>query len=83
MNERLRIGESTPIPDIVLEEFARTSERILQRARAENRLIDNPSTEELRRLTAREPGIKETMYGSFIAESEPNSRAAMFTKKQC
>jgi len=80
MNERLRIGESTPIPDIVLEEFARTSERILQRARAENRLIDNPSTEELRRLTAREPGIKETMYGSFIAESEPNSRAAMFTK---
>ena len=80
MNERLRIGESTPIPDIVLEEFARTSERILQRARAENRLIDNLSTEELRRLTAREPGIKETMYGSFIAESEPNSRAAMFTK---
>ena len=80
MNERLRIGESTPIPDIVLEEFARTPERILQRARAENRLIDNPSTEELRRLTAREPGIKETMYGSFIAESEPNSRAAMFTK---
>jgi len=80
MNERLRIGESTPIPDIVLEEFARTPERILQRARAENRLIDNPSIEELRRLTAREPGIKETMYGSFIAESEPNSRAAMFTK---
>lgn len=63
-----------------LEEFAKTTDRIRRKAIEENRLIDNPSDEELRLLVENEPGIKKTVYGNFIAESEPTSRAAMFTK---
>ncbi len=63
-----------------LEEFVRTAERIRQKAIAENRLLDNPSVEELRALVARQPGVKKTIYDNFVAESEPTSRAAMFTQ---
>ena len=63
-----------------LEEFVRTTERIVEKARKENRLLENPSDEKLRLLVEKEPGIQKTIYGNFVAESEPTSRAALFTK---
>jgi len=72
MNERLR-EESIPTPEIVLEEFAKTPERILQRARLENRLIDNPSGGELRSLTAVEPGIKKLNMGALLPKVNPTA----------
>ncbi len=63
-----------------LEQFVQTAERVRKKAIGENRLLDNPSDEELRLLLEKEPGIKKTTYGNFIAESEPTSRSAMFTK---
>ncbi|MEM2875900.1 MAG: phosphoenolpyruvate carboxykinase (ATP), partial [Candidatus Bathyarchaeia archaeon] len=65
---------------IDLEEFARVSKRIWERAKKEGRLIENPSDEELKRLMEKEPCVKKTKYGNYVAESEPTSRAAMFTK---
>ena len=63
-----------------LNQFVETAERIRAKGIAENRLTDNPSDEELRRILEREPGIKKTIYDNFVAESEPTSRSAMFTK---
>jgi phosphoenolpyruvate carboxykinase (ATP) len=63
-----------------LEQFSQTSARIRKKAIEEKRLINNPSNGELRLLVENEPGIRQTMYGNFVAESEPSSRAAMFTK---
>ncbi|MFC2062587.1 phosphoenolpyruvate carboxykinase (ATP) [Chloroflexota bacterium] len=63
-----------------LELFCQTANRIYEKALAEDRLTDNPSEEELRRILEREPGIKKTVYGNFAAESDPTSRSAMFTK---
>lgn len=63
-----------------LEEFARTIDRIREKAREEKRLFENPSDEELRRLVEKEPRIRKTIYGNFVAESEPTSRSAMFTR---
>jgi phosphoenolpyruvate carboxykinase (ATP) len=63
-----------------LKQFVITANRIWQRAREENRLTHNPSDEELRKLVAREPGVRKTIYGNFVAQSEPTSRSAMFTK---
>jgi len=63
-----------------LQEFAKTNARIRKSALEENRLMDNPSVSELRRMTENESGIKNTKYGNFVAESEPTSRAAQFTQ---
>lgn len=63
-----------------LERFAETADRIRRKALAENRLLDNPSDEELRALVEREPRIRKTIYDNFVAESEPTSRSQMFTK---
>jgi phosphoenolpyruvate carboxykinase (ATP) len=63
-----------------LEQFTQTAISIRKKAIEENRLIDNPSDKELSALVEKEPGIKKTIYGNFVAESEPTSRAAMFTK---
>ncbi len=63
-----------------LRMFVETAERIRRNAAKENRLIDNPSDAELRALVENEPGVKKTIYGNFVAESEPTSRAAMFTE---
>ena len=63
-----------------LEKFAQTADGIREKALKENRLLDNPSDEELRALVEKEPGAKKTIYGSLVAESEPTSRAAPFTK---
>jgi len=68
------------MPKFNLEEFAETVDRIRRKAIEENRLLDNPSDEELRRLVEKEPGVRKTVYGNYVAESEPTSRSAMFTK---
>jgi phosphoenolpyruvate carboxykinase (ATP) len=63
-----------------LEEFARTAERIREKALKENRLLDNPSDEVLRGLVEKEESVIRTIYNNFVAESEPTSRSQMFTK---
>ena len=63
-----------------LERFVITADRIWQKAREEKRLTHNPSDEELRRLVGKQPGVRRTIYGNFVARSEPTSRSAMFTK---
>ena len=65
---------------INLERFAETADRIREKARAENRLLDNPPDEELRALVKKQPGAKRTLYQNYVAESEPTSRAQKFTK---
>jgi phosphoenolpyruvate carboxykinase (ATP) len=63
-----------------LDAFIQTADRIREKAREEGRLLDNPSDPELRRLVGKEPGVRKTIYGNFVAESDPTSRSAMFTK---
>lgn len=63
-----------------LEQFAVTANGIWQKAREENRLTHDPSDKELRGLVEKEPGVRKTMYGNFVAQSEPTSRSAMLTK---
>jgi phosphoenolpyruvate carboxykinase (ATP) len=63
-----------------LEQFAITANRVWQKAREENRLAHNPSDEELRRLVEKQPRVRKTRYGNYVAQSEPTSRSAMFTK---
>jgi len=63
-----------------LHEFERTAHRIREKAKAEGRLTDNPDERQLRAILARQPGIRRTRYGNYVAESEPTSRSAMFTK---
>ena len=65
---------------IFLEEFSKTVKRIRKKAKEENQLTINPSEDELRLLVEKEPGVKKTRYGNFVAESGPTSRAAKFTK---
>lgn len=64
----------------ILEKFAETAERIREKAKAEGRLLENPSEEVLRALTEREPSVKKTIYSNYVADSEPTSRSQMFTK---
>ncbi len=63
-----------------LEQFFTTADRIWQKAREDKRLTHNPSDEELRKLVEKEPGVRKTLYENFVAQSEPTSRSAMFTK---
>jgi phosphoenolpyruvate carboxykinase (ATP) len=63
-----------------LEQFIMTANRIWQKAMDERRLTHNPCDGELRRLVEKQPGIRKTIYGNFVAHSEPTSRSAMFTK---
>ncbi|MBI2980227.1 MAG: phosphoenolpyruvate carboxykinase (ATP) [Chloroflexi bacterium] len=63
-----------------LNAFVQTADRVRQRAIKENRLSDNPSDDELRLLLEKQPGVRKTIYDNFVAESEPTSRSAMFTK---
>jgi phosphoenolpyruvate carboxykinase (ATP) len=65
---------------IDLEEFARTIDRVREKAIAENRLLDNPSDEELRVLVEKQEGVVKTIYHNYVAESEPTSRSQAFTK---
>ncbi len=68
------------MPRLNLEEFAGTVERIRTTAFEEGRLNHNPPNDELVRIAEREPNVRRTGYGSLVAQSEPMSRAAAFTK---
>jgi len=63
-----------------INEFLKTAEKITAKATAEGRLIDNPDRAGLRKLVMQEEGVVRTIYDSFVAESEPTSRAQIFTK---
>lgn len=63
-----------------LQLFSKTVNIILEKAIRENRLLNNPSDDQLRLLLEKEPGVKKTLYGNYVAESDPTSRAAMFTE---
>ena len=67
-------------PKFNLEEFARTAERVREKAKAEGRLLDNPSDAVLRDLVSKEERVVKTIYNNFVAESEPTSRSQQFTK---
>ncbi len=60
--------------------FAETAQRIFQKALAEKRLLHNPEADELKRMVEKESGIMVSSFGSFCVDSEPNSRAAKFSK---
>ena len=68
------------MPEFDLKQFVETADRIRQKAIEEGRLTDNPSVEVMRQLVENQPGVRKTKYGNFVAESEPTSRSAMFTK---
>jgi phosphoenolpyruvate carboxykinase (ATP) len=68
------------VSEFNLTQFVDTADKIREKAIAENRLTDNPSVEVMRQLIEKQPGAKKTIYGNFVAESEPTSRSAMFTK---
>ena len=63
-----------------LQQFEQTADRVIKRATEEHRLRNNPSPNDLRLLVRNEPDIRKTIYGNFAAQSEPTSRAAMFTR---
>ncbi|MCX6721855.1 MAG: phosphoenolpyruvate carboxykinase [Candidatus Staskawiczbacteria bacterium] len=63
-----------------LNDFLTTVNRIRSRAIARGMLVVNPTNDELRAIVAKQPGVKKTRYESFVAESGPSSRAAMFTR---
>ena len=68
------------MPKFDPQNFAQTIERIRTKALAEGRLLLNPDDEKLEQLAEKEPDVRRTRYGSLVAESEPTSRAAMFTR---
>ncbi|MBN2186765.1 MAG: phosphoenolpyruvate carboxykinase (ATP) [Dehalococcoidia bacterium] len=68
------------MPKFDLKQFAQTVGKIREKAITEGRLINNPSVEQLKSIVEDEPGVRKTIYGNFAAESEPSSRAAMFTE---
>jgi len=63
-----------------LKQFIITADSIWQKALEEKRLTHNPLDEELRKLVEKQLGVRKTIYGNFVAHSEPTSRSAMFTK---
>lgn len=65
---------------MLFEEFKKTAAKIYKRAAKEKRLLDNPTSNELRNLTLEEPDVRLTAYNSISILSEPKSRAAEFTK---
>ena len=63
----------------MIEEFQRVARAIYRTARREGRLVSNPDNEELRKLALQEPEVRQTKFGSLATDTEPLSRAAMFT----
>lgn len=64
----------------MFEQFLQAVRLIFDSAQKEGRLVYNPDDDRLRAMVEREPGVVETKYGNLVAESEPMSRAAMFTR---
>ncbi len=44
---------------LILEEFSNTARRILERAKIEKRLVENPTKDELRKMVEKEKEIKK------------------------
>ncbi|MBN2239735.1 MAG: phosphoenolpyruvate carboxykinase (ATP) [Dehalococcoidales bacterium] len=68
------------MPEFDLTDFIRTFDRIKDKAAGDGRLSYNPSRDRMNELLEKQPGVRKTIYGNYVAESEPTSRAAMFTK---
>ena len=68
------------MPEFNPEEFALAAERVRDTAAADGRLLVNPADQELGAIVEKEPAVRRTIYGNFVAQSEPMSRAAMFTQ---
>ncbi len=66
--------------ELDLEGFANVADRIYKKALEEGRLAENPSRRELRAMVKKQPGVVKTVHRNFVAESDPTSRAAKFTK---
>jgi phosphoenolpyruvate carboxykinase (ATP) len=64
----------------MFDEFRKTVADILQSAERGGRLVRNPTNEQLRELALAEQGVRKTKYDNIVANSEPMSRAAMFTR---
>lgn len=64
----------------MIEKFLRTAKDIYEDAMRDRRLMNNLNSDDLRKLALEEPEVKETRYKNIVVESEPTSRAAMFTK---
>lgn len=64
----------------MIDKFQQTAKEIYENAKKEGRLVYSLSGTDLKKLALEEPEVKETIYGNIVAESEPTSRAAMFTK---
>ena len=62
------------------KEFLAVAKKIFENAKKEKRLIYNPSQEELKEFLKNEKGVKKTRYGNWVVETEPTSRAEMFTR---
>ena len=60
--------------------FLQTAEEIYQTAASQGRLIANPPEDQLRQLVTQEEGVTVSAYGNICVDSEPTSRAAMFTQ---
>ncbi len=60
--------------------YAKIAKKIWTLAKAENRLLNNPSDKELRTLVEKQSSVRTTRYGNLVVNSEPTSRAAFFTK---
>lgn len=63
-----------------MNSFKLAAEQIYQKAKAEGRLIDGRSLEELKQLALRQEGVIQTQIGSVAADSEPMSRSAPHTR---
>jgi len=68
------------VSEFDLQQFAQTAERIWRKAAEDGRLMQDPPDEELEPIVEKEPEVRRTRYGNLVAESEPTSRAAMFTR---
>jgi len=54
------------VPEFNLEQFIITADRIRRKAIEEGRLTDNPSIQVLRQLVAKQPGVRQTIYGNLL-----------------
>jgi len=48
-------------------EFERTTVRIRNKALAVGKLVDNPDDSDVRSILAREPGVRCTVSGNYVA----------------
>ncbi len=63
----------------MFQEFQMVAKNIYLQAVEEERLVQNPGAERLRRISLQEPEVRETIYGNLVVNTEPASRAKPFT----